>query len=577
MAEIDQGEMENDRLIAKVKKFMNDGCGCALGTKSGPCSGQFSEEVVLFNLNNCLELSSVELDLVILASIQAFTHSESIGNKRSRSPRCNFYYQSQPVCKEMFLHFYGLSDSRFRRLKEHYQNHGISPRTHGNAKRLPENTLSQSTIEGVHTFLSNYVEENAICLPGRIPGFKNDDIKVLSSSESKTSVWRIYDATCETSDMRAVSCRKFLQLWEQFYPNVVVAKPMTDICLTCQQNTSKLQRAANLSDREKSECVKAHQDHLNCAQTEREHYKNSCTNSEKALETIGTETLNLESRDACSLNATVHYSFDYAQQVHIPSNPMQPGPIYFKTPRKCGIFGVMCEGLPRQVNFLIDEAVSTGKGANATISYVHFYFQRHGLGETDAHLSADNCSGQNKNNYFLWYLAWRTLMELHNSIQYSFLIAGHTKFGPDRCFGIIKKAYKVTYVSSLYEFARLVETSGTSGINKTQLVGTHNGRVLVPVYDWSSFLGQYFKRFPNILKFHHFRFSKENPGMVFYKEFATSPEQSFMLLKNNAILPPTLPEVINPDGLTEERKNYLYREIRQFCKPGTEDIVAPAP
>ena len=64
-----------------------------------------------------------------------------------------------------------------------------------------------------------------------------------------------------------------------------------------------------------------------------------------------------------------------------------------------------------------------------------------------------------------------------------------------------------------------------------------------------------------------------------YKEFLSSPEQSFMLLKNNAILPPplTLPDIINPDGLTEEPRNYLFREIRQFCKPGMEDIVAPAP
>ena len=46
----------------------------------------------------------------------------------------------------------------------------------------------------------------------------------------------------------------------------------------------------------------------------------------------------------------MHYSFDYAQQVHYPSNPMQPGPIYLKTPRKCGIFGVFCEAVPSQVN-----------------------------------------------------------------------------------------------------------------------------------------------------------------------------------------------------------------------------------
>ena len=64
----------------------------------------------------------------------------------------------------------------------------------------------------------------------------------------------------------------------------------------------------------------------------------------------------------------------------------------------------MCEGTGRQVNYLIDEASTVGKGANSTISYVHHYLETHGLGETDAYLHADNCSGQNKNNYFLWYL-----------------------------------------------------------------------------------------------------------------------------------------------------------------------------
>ena len=126
---------------------------------------------------------------------------------------------------------------------------------------------------------------------------------------------------------------------------------------------------------------------------------------------------------------------------------MQPGLIYFKTPRKCAIFGVMCEAIPQQVNYLIDEASDGGKGANTTISYVHHYFEYHGLGETSAHLHADNCSGQNKNNYLMWYLAWRTILRLHHSIRYSFLI-GDTKFGPDRCFGIIKKILQ----SELYFF-----------------------------------------------------------------------------------------------------------------------------
>ena len=89
---------------------------------------------------------------------------------------------------------------------------------------------------------------------------------------------------------------------------------------------------------------------------------------------------------------------------------------------------------------------------------------------------------EKKNNFFLWYLAWRIMMNLHNTILYSFLIAGHTKFGPDHCFGRIKKSYKLLYVSPIYELASLVEKSSTTGNNKAQIVGTHDGRVIVPVY-----------------------------------------------------------------------------------------------
>ena len=152
------------------------------------------------------------------------------------------------------------------------------------------------------------------------------------------------------------------------------------------------------------------------------------------------------------------------------------------------------------------------------------------------------------------------------------------KFGPDRCFGLIKKSYRVNYISLLYEFANMVESS-SSGINKAQLVGTHNGTVIVPVYDWASFQEQVFKMVPNIKKYHHFRFSKDEPGQVYFKESKSSPEESLLLLKNRTILPSasTLPAKLNPAGLSLERKQYLYREIRQFCKRGTEHLVAPSP
>ena len=57
------------------------------------------------------------------------------------------------------------------------------------------------------------------------------------------------------------------------------------------------------------------------------------------------------------------------------------------------------------MNFLTDEAADGGKGANAVVSRLHYYFKNHGLGEEEVLLHADNCAGQNKNNIVIQYLA----------------------------------------------------------------------------------------------------------------------------------------------------------------------------
>ena len=173
----------------------------------------------------------------------------------------------------MFLNLHGISKSRFQKLLYHYRNHGLSVRIHGNSRRLPHNTLPQAVVEDVKNFLSNFVDENAFLLPGRIPGFKNEDIQLLSSSDTKMRVWNSFKNVCEESNKQTVSYTKFNELWKQFHPNPVVAKPMSDLCFTCQHNTSKLLRAANLPEEEKSECVQAQQAHLNLVKMERELYR----------------------------------------------------------------------------------------------------------------------------------------------------------------------------------------------------------------------------------------------------------------------------------------------------------------
>ena len=134
----------------------------------------------------------------------------------------------------------------------------------------------------------------------------------------------------------------FRSLWKQLVPYVVTSKPLSDLCWTCQKNNILVYRSANLAEPEKSERLQAQEAHLRRAVQQREVYRGMVKESREFLEVAGIKELR-ESRP-CTLSGSVHYSFDYAQQVHLPSNPLQPGPIYLLAPRKVGIFGVCCEG-----------------------------------------------------------------------------------------------------------------------------------------------------------------------------------------------------------------------------------------
>ena len=129
--DVDCDHTENvSSITTKVQKLLQVGGGCHPGLKGDQCSDYLKAEIVISNLHNCLELSHAELALVILANLQALTAADVTGGKRKRIPAYSFLYQSHPICKEMFLHVYSISKSRFQRLLEHYQNHGISLQVH---------------------------------------------------------------------------------------------------------------------------------------------------------------------------------------------------------------------------------------------------------------------------------------------------------------------------------------------------------------------------------------------------------------------------------------------------------------
>lgn len=93
------------------------------------------------------------------------------------------------------------------------------------------------TLQNVVSFLDNYAEEHAVALPGRVPGFKRSDIRLLPSSNTKASIHRLYEQSSLTAGLPVVSYSKlnFVDLWNKTRLQVRITKPMTDLCYTCQK------------------------------------------------------------------------------------------------------------------------------------------------------------------------------------------------------------------------------------------------------------------------------------------------------------------------------------------------------
>ena len=367
----------------KVKAFFVGGCGCKLGQENSPCFTLFREDEILESRSSMQELSHDEKDMLILGFLM------SARPLRSSEKNTVFFLRGRRVCRAFFLFFLDVSKKLFTSLATHYDINGITPRRHGNVNRLPQNTFSEETNAKISKFIQNFAEENGVFLPGRDPGRRDEKNILIPSYESKASIYKYYADSCQKANVVCASYSLFCERWNKLFPYIKVAKPMTDLCWVCQKNNNLILKSQNKPESEKSETLHLLLGHLKISTQEIEYYRNQCKEAKTTVELNDV----FEKRSPCSFNGVAHYSWDYAQQVHYPHDPFQPGPIYFKTPRKCAIFGICNDGINLQYNYLIDEIMNTGKGANSTISYVHHFLREYGMGETKGNFHADNCSG----------------------------------------------------------------------------------------------------------------------------------------------------------------------------------------
>ena len=172
------------------KEFIESTCGCKK-FKGKPCSSLFPLDHYIDLRAQSSLLTHDELDLALLGCISCtIITDEYIRDGRHKPAKrrwtsLSFIHHSHEVCKNTFCFMYGVGRRRIMTLKDSYLANGLETRIHGNRKRLPHNHVTHTEITNMVRFLENYAEENAILLPGRVPNYKKDNIKLLPSSRSK--------------------------------------------------------------------------------------------------------------------------------------------------------------------------------------------------------------------------------------------------------------------------------------------------------------------------------------------------------------------------------------------------------
>ena len=317
-------------------------------------------------------------------------------------------------------------------------------------------------------------------------------------------------------------------------PKVTLHPSMTDYCDTCKSQkeelsrvqaiTNWLQQSGNASESElraqeerRQQLKEERKQHKEDATKARVFYKDSvdkCKSSwsdimqltKKHPLTAG-EKENLESQKHCF---TLTISTDYQQSKLVPSwgRTEQPGSTYYLQKVSHDIFGINDHREEQGMVYLFDERIGP-KNTDHTVSFLSQYWET----VSDQHpwikrltIFLDNATSTNKNKYLF---AWAMEMVNKGTISHvhiSFMLAGHTKFAPDRLFATIGNAYKSADVFTIDELQALCAQSAESIIETGE-----------KVLAWRDTLGVKYSDLPGVRKLHDFLIVKAHDGQVVMK------------------------------------------------------------
>ena len=199
-----------------IARFAREGCKCK-HFNGEPCCRTFS-------VSHYQRVRDEYRQLLALTYTDEMTQAKKHSPKERQRSFTYFKHCGHNVCIKTFCFLHTMGQSKFQSIKASFESNGLHPHKCPYVK--PRHALRLADIEYVVSFVRNYAEDNAILLPGRIPGYKRDDLVLLPSSTTKIAVWNVYHTAAGSApDVKAVGYSSFCSLWNQLLPHILVCKP----------------------------------------------------------------------------------------------------------------------------------------------------------------------------------------------------------------------------------------------------------------------------------------------------------------------------------------------------------------
>lgn len=134
------------------------------------------------------------------------------------------------------------------------------------------------------------------------------------------------------------------------------------------------------------------------------------------------------------MGGDIHIILAFAGEIILPPLMRHPGQIHFRNGIKFDCFGVSSRNFEKKyINGLPEGHWPGGYTWNAfsillqctlLMHLVHLYpFKKW----WNFHFLADNCAGQNMNQFMIYSISWRAIIGYEDIIKLRYLVSGHTK------------------------------------------------------------------------------------------------------------------------------------------------------